>query len=101
MPHASPAHMMPFPDPTNRHSPPPGPTIEHARRTPAAEGLSPPPPRHIKGRTAELATLARTIAATRPARLALVGAGGSGKSLLAAALAHRVARGFPGGIHWF
>ncbi len=67
----------------------------------APEGLFPALPRHIKGRTAELETLARTIAATRPARLALVGAGGSGKSLLAAALAHRVARDFPGGIHWF
>jgi hypothetical protein len=65
------------------------------------EGLFPALPRHIKGRSAELATLARTIAATRPARLALVGAGGSGKSLLAAALAHRVGRAFPGGIHWF
>jgi hypothetical protein len=67
----------------------------------ASGGLFPALPRHIKGRTAELTTLARTIGATRPARLALVGAGGSGKSLLAAALAHRVARTFPGGIHWF
>jgi hypothetical protein len=67
----------------------------------APEGLFPALPRHIKGRTAELTTLARTIAATQPARLALVGAGGSGKSLLAAALAHRVASRFPGGIHWF
>ena len=39
--------------------------------------------------------------ATKPTRLALVGAGGSGKSLLAAALAHRLARRFAGGIHWF
>jgi hypothetical protein len=30
-----------------------------------------------------------------------VGPGGSGKSTLAAALGHRVARHFPGGIHWF
>ncbi len=67
----------------------------------APEGLFPALPRHIKGRAAELETLTRTIAATRPARLALVGAGGSGKSFLAAALAHRVARDFPGGIHWF
>lgn len=63
--------------------------------------LFPPVPRHIKGRAAELSTLARTVLATRPTRLALVGAGGSGKSLLAAALAHRVARRFAGGIHWF
>ena len=67
----------------------------------AARGLFPALPRHIKGRTGELRTLARTIIATAPTRLALVGAGGSGKSLLAAALAHRVARSFPGGIHWF
>jgi hypothetical protein len=34
-------------------------------------------------------------------RLALVGGGGSGKSMLAAALAHRLARHYPGGAHWF
>lgn len=67
----------------------------------AARVLFPALPRHIKGRTGELRTLARTIIATAPTRLALVGAGGSGKSLLAAALAHRVERSFPGGIHWF
>jgi hypothetical protein len=74
-----------------------------AARTPphASTSLFPAVPRQIKGRAAELSTLARTILATRPTRLALVGAGGSGKSLLAAALAHRVARRFPAGIHWF
>jgi len=55
----------------------------------------------MKGRSGELTTLARTVIETAPTRLALVGAGGSGKSMLAAALAHRVARHFPGGIHWF
>jgi hypothetical protein len=55
----------------------------------------------MKGRGAELATLARTIEATRPARMALVGSGGSGKSMLAAALGHRVAPAFGGRIHWF
>ena len=55
----------------------------------------------MKGRASELSTLARTVIATAPTRLALVGAGGSGKSMLAAALSHRVARHFPGGIHWF
>lgn len=66
-----------------------------------SRSLFPARPRHIKGRAAELTTLARTVIATKPTRLALVGAGGSGKSLLAAALAHRLARRFPGGIHWF
>lgn len=55
----------------------------------------------MKGRAGELKTLARTVLATAPTRLALVGAGGSGKSLLAAALAHHLARHFAGGIHWF
>src|SRR5262249_2987588 len=55
----------------------------------------------LKGRSRELATLERIVLATAPTRLALVGAGGSGKSVMAAALAHRIARHFPGGIHWF
>jgi hypothetical protein len=55
----------------------------------------------MKGRAAELTTLARTIEETRPARLALVGSGGSGKSMLAAALGHRVAPRFGGRVHWF
>lgn len=49
----------------------------------------------------ELATLERTIAATAPTRIALVGAGGSGKSMLACALGHRTKRRFGGRIHWF
>lgn len=61
----------------------------------------PPPPRGLKGRAAELRTLARTIEATAPTRLALVGAGGSGKSMLASALAHRLARFFSARVHWF
>jgi hypothetical protein len=61
----------------------------------------PPPPRGLKGRAGELATLARTIDATRPARLALVGSGGSGKSVLACALGHRMARRFGGRLDWF
>jgi hypothetical protein len=67
----------------------------------AGPDFFPPPPRGLKGRVAELATLARTVGETRPGRLALVGSGGSGKSMLAAALGHRVARGFGGRIHWF
>ena len=55
----------------------------------------------MKGRAEELVTLARTLDETRPARLALVGSGGSGKSMLAAALGHRVAPQFEGRVHWF
>ena len=52
----------------------------------------PPIPRGLKGRKGELATLSKTIAETAPTRLALIGAGGSGKSMLACALAHRLAQ---------
>jgi hypothetical protein len=55
----------------------------------------------LRGRAAELATLARGIDPKRPSRIALVGQGGSGKSMLAAALGHRVKKDFPGGVHWF
>ena len=55
----------------------------------------------MKGRRAELDALARTIAATRPTRIALVGSGGSGKSMLAAALGHRLSAAFDGRIDWF
>jgi hypothetical protein len=55
----------------------------------------------MKGRNAELRTLARTIAAARPTRIALVGPGGSGKSMLAAALGHRLRAVFGGRIDWF
>lgn len=61
--------------------------------------LFPPKPRGLKGRAGELATLARTL--TEGTRIALVGTGGSGKSMLAAALAHQVAPRFPGGVAWF
>jgi len=55
----------------------------------------------MKGRDAELETLARTITAARPTRIALVGPGGSGKSMLAAALGHRLSAAFGGRIDWF
>jgi hypothetical protein len=55
----------------------------------------------MKGRSAELAMLSRTIDATRPTRIALVGPGGSGKSMLAAALGHRLRTAFGGRIDWF
>ncbi|HWA72291.1 MAG TPA: hypothetical protein VG937_08160 [Polyangiaceae bacterium] len=63
--------------------------------------LFPPPPRGLRGRAAELTTLERTIVARAPTRLALVGAGGSGKSMLACALGHRLAPHFAGRVHWF
>jgi hypothetical protein len=55
----------------------------------------------LKGRAAELTTLARAIESAAPTRLALVGSGGSGKSMLAAALGHRMRAFFGGNIHWF
>lgn len=55
----------------------------------------------MKGRNAELRTLARTIAAAEPTRIALVGPGGSGKSMLAAALGYRLRAAFGGRIDWF
>lgn len=61
----------------------------------------PPEPKTLKGRDSELRTLTRSIRLTAPTRLALVGAGGSGKTLLAAALGHRLARFFGGRVHWF
>jgi hypothetical protein len=59
-----------------------------------------PPSPTLRGRATELTTLARTVLATRPTRLALVGPGGSGKSVLAAALGHRMRRHFGGRVHW-
>jgi hypothetical protein len=64
-------------------------------------GFFPPPPHGLRGREAELVVLERMIRKTAPARVAFVGAGGSGKSMLAAALAHRLNRRFSGGMHWF
>jgi hypothetical protein len=60
----------------------------------------PPRPR-LRGRGAELATLSAALSGPAPARLALVGGGGSGKSVLAAAVAHRIRPRFPGGTAWF
>ena len=55
----------------------------------------------MKGRARELATLARLASSGQKSKVALVGTGGSGKSMLACALGHRVKKRFPGGIHWF
>lgn len=61
----------------------------------------PPEPSALRGRRAELRTLSQTVRATHPTRVALVGSGGSGKSMLAAALGHRLKRDFGGRIDWF
>jgi hypothetical protein len=55
----------------------------------------------MKGRGRELATLARLASSDSQSKLALVGTGGSGKSMLACALGHRVKTRFAGGLHWF
>lgn len=65
------------------------------------ESAFPPAPRGLKGRASELRLLTRTIEGSLPARIALVGSGGSGKSMLAAALGHRLAPRFEGRITWF
>jgi hypothetical protein len=68
---------------------------------PPAPSYFPPRPRGLKGRAAELARLAARVRSGEVTRVALVGGGGTGKSMLAAALGHAIARAFPGGIHWF
>src|SRR5690349_11182438 len=68
---------------------------------PSRPSIFPPRPRGMKGRSAEVNTLARTILATRPTRIALVGSGGSGKSMLATALGHRLHTAFGGRVDWF
>jgi hypothetical protein len=55
----------------------------------------------LKGRRTEVGTLTRLLRPRAGARVALVGSGGSGKSMLAAAVAHRVRPRFAGGAHWF
>ncbi len=55
----------------------------------------------VRGRNAELATLESALTTGHLGRLALVGGGGSGKSVLAAALVRRLRPQFPGGVSWF
>lgn len=64
--------------------------------------MFPPSPIGLKGREHELAALRRLILEKGGrVRIALVGSGGSGKSMLAAALGHRLATDFGGRIEWF
>jgi hypothetical protein len=55
----------------------------------------------LRGRRSELATLEAALGKGGLTRLALVGGGGSGKSVLAAELAHRLRARFAGGAAWF
>ena len=61
----------------------------------------PPLPKGLLGRSVELRTLSRAVRGSEPARLALVGSGGSGKSLLACALGHALAPHFKDRVDWF
>ena len=70
-------------------------------RSPSPSPFDLPPRPRLVGRRDELATLEAAIVGGRVTRLALVGGGGSGKSVLAAALAHRMAARYPGGVGWF
>ena len=70
-------------------------------RSVSRRSIFPPRPAGMKGRSGELNTLARTILATRPTRVALIGPGGSGKSMLAAALGRRLWTAFGGRVDWF
>jgi len=60
----------------------------------------PPFPPSFRGRSRELKLLASLVRGQHPTVIALIGAGGSGKTTLAAALAHRLRRFFEGGVWW-
>ena len=60
----------------------------------------PPAPKTLKGRATELRALQHRLTDGRIERLALIGGGGSGKSLLACAIGHRLRSHFTGGLVW-
>jgi hypothetical protein len=68
---------------------------------PPSETRGYPAAARLKGRQRELNALATLIQRDPLRRIALVGAGGSGKSLLANALGHRLRAQYEGGTHWF
>jgi hypothetical protein len=63
--------------------------------------MFPPKPEPFRGRASELRTLAVACRAGSTRRVALIGAGGSGKSALACVLGHQLRSTYPGGIEWF
>jgi hypothetical protein len=63
--------------------------------------MFPPKPEPFRGRASELRTLAAFCRGPAPRRVALIGAGGSGKSALACVLGHRLRSAYPGGVEWF
>jgi hypothetical protein len=63
--------------------------------------MFPPKPEPFRGRARELGTLAAACRARSPRRIALIGAGGSGKSALACVLGHKLRADHAGGIEWF
>jgi hypothetical protein len=67
---------------------------------PARKPFFPPRPARFVGRSAELRAI-RARLDSGIDRIALVGGGGTGKSLLACALGHHIRTQYPGGAHWF
>ena len=62
--------------------------------------IFPPVPHGLKGRATELQALQERLTDGRVQRLALIGGGGSGKSLLACAIGYRLQSHFTGGLIW-
>jgi hypothetical protein len=61
----------------------------------------PRPPHPFVGRAGELRTLVAACRAGVNRRLALIGPGGGGKSVLAAAIGYKLRADYPGGLEWF
>ncbi len=86
------------------HSTPPAPPGGAMTQTPAPtlttalDGVPDLPAQFVEPQ--ELATLADLLTSGRRTVAGLFGEGGTGKSILAAAIAHRVAGHFPDGVHW-